>query len=62
MNTNEVGYINASGTKLGSINMTTQEKGYKINGCIALRYNKTTLRVDADTMEFTENTPTNKNV
>ena len=42
--------------------MTTQEKGYKIDGCIALRYNKQTLRVDADTMTFTEDTPTNKNV
>lgn len=62
INTNEVGYIGADGTKLGSINMTTQESGYSINGCIALRYNKQTLRVDADTMAFTENTPTNKNV
>ena len=42
--------------------MTTQESGYSINGCIALRYNKQTLRVDADTMPFTANTPTNKNV
>lgn len=62
LNINEIGYLGASGTKLGAINMTTQEKGYKIDGCIALRYNKQTLRVDADTMEFTENTPTNKNV
>jgi len=62
INTNEVGYIGADGTKLGAINMTTQEKGYKIDGCIALRYNKQTLRVDADTMAFTENTPTNKHV
>lgn len=62
INTNEVGYIGADGTKLGAINMTTQEKGYKIDGCIALRYNKQTLRVDADTMTFTEDTPTNKNV
>lgn len=62
INTNEVGYIGADGTKLGAINMTTQETGYKIDGCIALRYNKQTLRVDADTMAFTENTPTNKNV
>nr|DAG11304.1 MAG TPA: hypothetical protein [Caudoviricetes sp.] len=62
INTNEVGYIGADGTKLGSINMTTQESGYSINGCIALRYNKQTLRVDADTMPFTANTPTNKNV
>lgn len=62
INTNEVGYIGADGTKLGSINMTTQESGYSIKGCIALRYNKQTLRVDADTMPFTANTPTNKNV
>ena len=62
INTNEVGYIGSDGTKLGTINMTTQETGYKIDGCIALRYNKQTLRVDADTMPFTENTPTNKNV
>ena len=62
INTNEVGYIGADGTKLGSINMTTQESGYSINGCIALRYNKQTLRVDTDTMPFTANTPTNKNV
>lgn len=62
INTNEVGYIGADGTKLGAINMTTQEKGYKIDGCIALRYNKQTLRVDADTMTFTEDTVKNKNV
>ena len=62
INTNEVGYINTSGTKLGAINMTTQEAGYKIDGCIALRYNKQTLRVDADTMAFTEDTVKNKNV
>lgn len=62
MNTNEVGYIGANGTKLGAINMTTQEAGYKIDGCIALRYNKQTLRVDADTMAFTEDTVKNKNV
>lgn len=62
INTNEVGYIGADGTKLGAINMTTQEAGYKIDGCIALRYNKQTLRVDADTMAFTEDTVKNKNV
>lgn len=62
INTNEVGYISATGTKLGAINMTTQEAGYKIDGCIALRYNKQTLRVDADTMAFTEDTVKNKNV
>lgn len=62
INTNEVGYIGADGTKLGTINMTTQETGYKIDGCIALRYNKQTLRVDADTMAFTEDTVKNKNV
>ena len=62
INTNEVGYIGADGTKLGAINMTTQETGYKIDGCIALRYNKQTLRVDADTMAFTEDTVKNKNV
>ena len=62
INTNEVGYIGADGTKLGAINMTTQETGYKIGGCIALRYNKQTLRVDADTMAFTEDTVKNKNV
>lgn len=62
INTNEVGYLGASGTKLGTINMTTQEAGYKIDGCIALRYNKQTLRVDADTMAFTEDTVKNKNV
>lgn len=62
LNTNGVAYSNASGTSLGGITMTTQEQGYKIDGCIALRYNKQTLRVDADTMAFTENTPTNKNV
>ena len=61
INTNEVGYIGADGTKLGVINMTTQEAGYKIDGCIALRYNKQTLRVDADTMAFTEDTVKNKN-
>lgn len=59
---NEIGYLGANGTKLGAINMTTQEKGYKIDGCIALRYNKQTLRVDADTMTFTEDTPANKHV
>jgi beta-glucanase (GH16 family) len=62
INTNEVGYIGATGTKLGTINMTTQEAGYKIDGCIALRYNKQILRVDADTMAFTEDTVKNKNV
>lgn len=62
LNNNGVAYSDASGIKLGEINMTTQEQGYKIDGCIALRYNKQTLRVDADTMPFTANTPTNKNV
>ena len=62
LNNNGVAYFNTSGTKLGEITMTTQEQGYKIDGCIALRYNKQTLRVDADTMPFTANTPTNKNV
>ena len=58
---NEVGYVDASGTKLGAISMTTQEKGLNIDGCIALRYNKQSLRVDLDSMAFTDSTVTNKN-
>ena len=62
MNNNGITYSDASGTKLGSINLTTSEQNYNINGCIALRYNKTTLRVDTDTMAFTDSTVTNKNI
>lgn len=62
MNNNGLFYTNESGTKLGIINITTQEKGYAVNGCIALRYNKQTLRVDTDTMDFSENTINNKNM
>lgn len=62
MNNNGMSYIDANGVKLGAINLSTSEQNYNINGCIALRYNKTTLRVDTDTMKFTDSTPTNKNV
>lgn len=62
MNNNGMSYIDANGVKLGAINLNTSEQNYNINGCIALRYNKTTLRVDTDTMKFTDSTPTNKNV
>ena len=61
MNNNGMSYIDASGAKLGGINLSTSEQNYNINGCIALRYNKTTLRVDTDTMEFTGSTINNKN-
>lgn len=62
MNNNGITYSDASGAKLGSINLTTSEQNYNINGCIALRYNKTSLRVDTDTMEFTGSTISNKNM
>lgn len=62
MNNNGISYSDASGNKLGAINLTTTEQNYNINGCIALRYNKQTLRVDTDTMEFTGSTVNNKNV
>lgn len=61
MNNNGMSYIDANGVKLGAINLNTSEQNYNINGCIALRYNKTTLRVDIDTMEFTGSTVNNKN-
>lgn len=61
MNNNGMSYIDANGVKLGAINLNTSEQNYNINGCIALRYNKTTLRVDIDTMEFTGSTINNKN-
>ena len=62
MNNNGISYSDASGAKLGSINLTTSEQNYNINGCISLRYNKTSLRVDTDTMAFTGSTVNNKNV
>ena len=61
MNNNGMSYIDANGVKLGAINLNTSEQNYNINGCIALRYNKTTLRVDTDTMEFTGSTVNNRN-
>lgn len=61
LNNNGIAYSDASGAKLGGINLTTSEPNYNINGCIALRYNKTSLRVDTDTMEFTGSTVNNKN-
>ena len=62
MNNNGMTYSDASGNRLGAINLTTSEQNYNINGCIALRYNKTSLRVDTDTMAFTGSTVNNKNV
>lgn len=62
MNNNGMSYSDASGNRLGSINLTTAEQNYNINGCISLRYNKTSLRVDTDTMAFTGSTVNNKNV
>lgn len=61
MNNNGITYSDASGNRLGAINLNTSEQNYNINGCIALRYNKASLRVDTDTMEFTGNTVNNKN-
>lgn len=61
MNSNGISYSDASGNKLGSINLSTSEQNYNINGCIALRYNKASLRVDTDTMEFTSSTVNNRN-
>ena len=61
MNNNGMSYSDASGNRLGAINLTTSEQNYNINGCIALRYNKSSLRVDTDTMEFTGSTVNNKN-
>jgi beta-glucanase (GH16 family) len=58
---NAVGYVDANGAKLGAININTNEGSYNIDGCIALRYNKQNLRVDCDSMKFTENTVTNRN-
>ena len=62
MNSNGITYSDANGTRLGAINLSTSEQNYNINGCISLRYNKQTLRVDTDTMEFTGSTINNKNV
>lgn len=62
MNNNGMTYTDANGAKLGVINLSTSEQNYNVNGCIALRYNKTTLRVDTDTMKFTDSTVNNKNV
>lgn len=62
MNNNGITYSDASGTRLGAINLSTSEQNYNINGCIALRYNKASLRVDTDTMEFAGSTVNNKNV
>lgn len=61
LNNNGVAYSDASGARLGGINLNTSEQNYNINGCIALRYNKQTLKVDTDTMEFTGSTVNNKN-
>jgi len=61
LNNNGIAYSDASGAKLGGINLSTSEPNYNINGCIALRYNKASLRVDIDTMEFTGSTINNKN-
>lgn len=52
----DVSYVDANKTRLGQIS-----KAFNINGCISLRYNKTTRRVDADTMPFTADTLTNSN-
>ena len=52
LNNNGIAYSDASGAKLGGINLSTSEPNYNINGCIALRYNKASLRVDIDTMEL----------
>lgn len=62
MNNNGISYSDANGNKLGSINLATTEQNYNINGCISLRYNKTSLRVDTDTMEFTGSTVNNRNI
>lgn len=61
MNNNGISYSDASGNRLGGINLTTSEQNYNINGCISIRYNKSSLRVDTDTMEFTGSTVNNKN-
>lgn len=62
MNSNGITYSDASGKRIGAINLSTSEQNYNINGCISLRYNKQTLRVDTDTMEFTGSIVNNKNV
>lgn len=62
LNNNGITYSDASGKRIGAINLTTSEQNYNINGCISLRYNKQTLRVDTDTMEFTDSIINNKNV
>jgi beta-glucanase (GH16 family) len=62
MNNNGITYSDASGNRLGAISLSTTEQNYNINGCIALRYNKESLRVDTDTMAFTGSTVNNKNV
>ena len=58
---NAVSYADANGNELGAININTTEEGYNIDGCIALRYNKQSLRVDYDKMKFADSTITNKN-
>lgn len=52
MNNNGITYSDASGKRIGAINLSTSEQNYNINGCISLRYDKQTLRVDTDTMNL----------
>lgn len=59
MQNNAVSYTDVDGNRLGIISNNTN---LKINGCISLRYNKETLRVDLDKMPFTDSTLTNQNV
>lgn len=54
---NGVGYSDANGNRLGLISGS-----FNINGCMSLRYNKESLRVDYDTMALTEDILTNQNM
>ena len=57
INRSNLSYAGSNEAKLGSI--TTP---FNIDGCIALRYDKTTHRVDVDTMAFSADKITNNNM
>ena len=57
INRSNLSYVGSNEAKLGSISTP-----FNIDGCIALRYDKTTHRVDVDTMAFSADKITNNNM
>ena len=57
INRSNLSYAGSNEAKLGSISTP-----FNIDGCIALRYDKTTHRVDVDTMAFSADKITNNNM